>query len=63
VTYHKIFIVGAGFIAPEAEVIAADYQTVAIPDNDKKLLAYVKKVAHHAYKSTDTDVDCRKRRF
>jgi hypothetical protein len=48
VTYNKSFIVDAGFTSLEAEGISADYQTVAIPNKDKKLLSYVKKVARHA---------------
>jgi uncharacterized peroxidase-related enzyme len=56
-TYHKSFMVDAGLTSPNAEAIVADYQTAAIPDADKKLLAYVEKVTRHAYKTTDTDVD------
>ena len=44
-----------GLTSPDA--IAADYQTAAIRDADKKVLAYVEKVTRHAYKTTDTDVD------
>jgi alkylhydroperoxidase family enzyme len=51
-TYYKNFYGGCS-----PDVIAADYQTAAILDADKKILAYVEKVTGHAYKTTDTDVD------
>ena len=44
-----------GLISPDT--IAADYQTAAILDADKKVLAYVEKVRCDAYKTIDTDVD------
>jgi uncharacterized peroxidase-related enzyme len=56
-TYHESFMVDAGLSSPDAEAIVADYQTAAISDAEKKLLAYVEKVTRHAYKTTDTDVD------
>ena len=54
-------MVDVDLASPDA--IAADYQTAAILDADKKVLAYVEKVTRHAYKTTDTDVDGRKSRF
>jgi hypothetical protein len=54
-TYYQSFMVDVGLTSPDA--IAADYQTAAIRDADKKVLAYVEKVTRHAYKTTDTDVD------
>ena len=56
-TYHKSFMVDAALTSPDAEAIVADYQTAAISDAEKKLLAYVEKMTRHAYKTTDTDVD------
>ena len=43
----KIFMVDAGLTSPDAKVITLDYQTAAIPDADKKLLAYVTKFTIH----------------
>ena len=40
-TYHKSFMVDAGLTSRNAEAIVADYQTAAIPDADKKLLASI----------------------
>ena len=54
-TYYQSFMVDVGLTSPDA--IAADYQTAAIRDADKKVLDYVEKVTRHAYKTTDTDVD------
>ena len=54
-TYYKSFMVGVGLASPDA--IVADYQTAAILDADKKILAYVEKVTSHAYKTTDTNLD------
>jgi alkylhydroperoxidase family enzyme len=54
-TYYQSFMGDVGLTSPDA--IAADYQTAAIRDADKKVLAYVEKVTRHAYKTTDTDVD------
>jgi hypothetical protein len=61
-------MVDVGISSTDAEVIAAEYQTIAIPDTDKKLLAYVKKVTSHAY-NTPTPIwmrsrgaNCRKER-
>ena len=56
-TYHKNFMVDAALTSPDAEAIVADYQTAAILDAEKKLLAYVEIMTRHAYKTTDTDVD------
>ena len=54
-TYYQSFMGDVGLTSPDA--IASDYQTAAILDADKKVLAYVEKVTRHAYKTTDTDVD------
>ena len=54
-TYYKSFMVDVGLTSPDT--IAADYQTAAILDADKKVLAYVEKVTRPAYKTIDTDVD------
>jgi alkylhydroperoxidase family enzyme len=54
-TYYKSFMVDVGLTSPDT--IAADYQTAAILDADKKVLAYLEKVTRHAYKTIDTDVD------
>ena len=40
-------MVDADLISPDAKVITLDYQTAAIPDADKKLLAYVTKFTIH----------------
>ena len=56
-TYHKSFMVDAALTSPDAEAIVAGYQTAAISDAEKKLLAYVEIMTRHAYKTTDTDVD------
>ena len=50
-------MVDAALTSPDAEAIVADYQTAAISDAEKKLLAYVEIMTRHAYKTTDTDVD------
>ena len=44
-------MVDADLTSPDAKVITLDYRTAAIPDADKKLLAYVKKVTLHAQKT------------
>ncbi|MDA8560967.1 hypothetical protein N9L33_04100 [Nitrospinae bacterium] len=69
-TYYKIFMVDVGLTTPDA--IAADYQTDAILDADKKVLTYLEKMIGHAYKTTELptpmwmdsrDADDRKGRF
>ena len=54
-TYYKSFMVDVGLASPEAIVLG--YQTAAILDADKKILAYVEKVTRHAHKTSDTDLD------
>jgi len=56
-TYHKSFMVDAGLTSQDAEAVVADYQTAAISDSEKKLLAYAEKVTRHAYKTTDADME------
>jgi alkylhydroperoxidase family enzyme len=54
-TYYKSCMVDVGLTLPDT--IAADYQTAAILDADKKVLAHLEKVTRHVCKTIDTDVD------
>jgi AhpD family alkylhydroperoxidase len=54
-TYHKSIMVDLGLNSPDD--ITIDYQKATILDAYKKILDNMENVTHHAFKTTDTDVD------
>lgn len=55
--HHKNFMIQYGISSEISEQIVSEPQTAEIPDGEKLLLSYVKKVTLHAYKVTDRDVE------